>query len=287
MIEWEHRWLSIRRQCELLGLNRSTLYYQGVGETEENLKLMRLIDEQYLRRPYFGSRRMTLWLNSHGKEVNRKRVQRLMRLMNLEAVYPKPKLSQGAEDHKIYPYLLRNLEIWRPDQVWATDITYVPMAYGFMYLMAILDMHSRFVVSWRISNSLESSFCVEALEEALEQRQPEIFNSDQGVQFTSTAFTSRLEDRGVAISMDGRGRVFDNILVERLWRTVKYEELYLKEYETVQRLRQGLREYFDFYCYERFHQSLGNRTPWDVYKEVLSKKEQRQREKNRQVGGLK
>jgi putative transposase len=185
LVDWDHERLSIRRQCELLGLNRSTLYHCGVGETEENLKLMRLIDEQYLRTPFYGSRRMTTWLISQGHTVNRKRVQRLMRLMGLEAVYAKPKLSQGGAGHKIYPYLLRNLEISRPDQVWATDITYVPMACGFMYLMAILDWHSRFVLSWRLSNSLEGGFCLEALDEALERRQPEIFNSDQGVQFTS------------------------------------------------------------------------------------------------------
>jgi putative transposase len=253
----------------------------GVGESEENLELMRLIDERYLRHPYLGSRRMAVWLNSAGYDVNRKRVQRLMRKMGLEAVYPKPKLSAGGAGHKIYPYLLRNLKISRPDQVWATDITYVPLARGFMYLMAILDLYSRFVLSWRISNSLEGSFCVEALEEALEWRRPEIFNSDQGVQFTSHAFTSHLEECGVAISMDGKGRVFDNILVERLWRTLKYEELYLKEYETVPQLRRGLGEYLDFYCFGRFHQSLDYRTPWDVYKEGLTQSEQRRLKKIR------
>ncbi len=253
-----------------------------MGESEDNLKLMRLIDEQYLRRPFFGSRRMTVWLVKKKKyDVNRKRVQRLMRTMNLEAVYPKPKLSLGGRRHKIYPYLLRNLKVLRPDQVWATDITYVPMACGFMYLVAILDWYSRFVVAWRLSNTLEGSFCVEALEEALSWRRPEIFNSDQGVQFTSTVFTSRLEDRGVAISMDGRGRVFDNIFVERLWRSVKYEDIYLKQYETVPQLRRGLGQYMDFYCYERFHQSLDDRAPWDVYKEALTQKEQRRLKKIR------
>jgi putative transposase len=242
---------------------------------------MRLIDEQYLLRPFFGSRRMTLWLVKKKYNVNRKRVQRLMRTMNLEAVYPKPKLSLGGQRHKIYPYLLRNLKVLRPDQVWATDITYVPMASGFMYLVAILDWYSRFVLAWRLSNSLEGSFCVEALEEALSWRRPEIFNSDQGVQFTSTVFTSRLEDRGVAISMDGRGRVFDNIFVERLWRTVKYEDIYLKQYETVPQLRRGLGEYMDFYCYERFHQSLDYQTPWDVYQEALTQQEQRRLKKTR------
>lgn len=272
---WDHEGLSIRRQCELLGLSRSTLYYQGVPETAENLELMRLIDEQYLKRPYYGSRRMTLWLVSLNYRVNRKRVQRLMRRMGLEAVYPKPKLSQGG-GHKIYPYLLRDLTVVRPNQVWATDITYVPMAYGFMYLTVILDWYSRFLLSWGLSNSLEAGFCVEALDAALSVQQPEIFNSDQGVQFTSHVFTSRLEDRGVAISMDGRGRVFDNIFVERFWRTVKYEDLYLKDYETVAQLRRGLEEYLGFYCYERPHQSLGNRTPWQLYKEGLTGKERQQ-----------
>jgi putative transposase len=287
MVQWDHEELSIRRQCELLGLNRATLYYRGVGESEENLELMRLIDEQYLRTPFFGSRSMTTWLRRQGNDVNRKRIQRLMRLMGLEAIYPKPRLSQRGGDHQIYPYLLRNVKIVRPNQVWSTDITYIPMAHGFMYLVAILDWYSRFVLSWRLSNSLESTFCVEALEEALSWQQPEIFNSDQGVQFTSGAFTSVLEEASVAISMDGRGRVFDNIFVERLWRTVKYEDIYLKDYESVPALRRGLGEYFDFYCYARFHQSLENRTPWEVYADTLSRQEQRLREKNHQVADVK
>ena len=237
---------------------------------------MRLIDEQYLRTPFYGSRRMTVWLvRQKNCDVNRKRVRRLMRIMGLEALYAKPKLSLGGQGHKIYPYLLRNLAVLRPDQVWATDITYIPMACGFMYLVAILDWYSRFVLAWRLSNTLEGAFCVEALEEALSWRRPEIFNSDQGVQFTSAAFTSRLEDCGVAISMDGRGRVFDNIFIERLWRTVKHEDIYLKHYETVPQLRRGLGEYLSFYCYERYHQSLGYHTPWDVYQEGLTRTEQR------------
>jgi len=287
LVEWDQDDLSIRRQCELLGLNRSTLYYRGVGESEENLELMRLIDEQYLRTPFLGSRRMTVWLESKGYQVNRKRIQRLMRIMGLEAVYPKPRTSQGGQEHRIYPYLLRNVTIDRPNQVWVADITYVPMAYGFMYLAAIMDWYSRYVVSWTLSNSLESCFCVDALEEALAWQRPAIFNSDQGAQFTSQRFTSILEDFGVAISMDGRGRVFDNIFIERLWRTIKYEYVYLNHHECVPALRSGLGEYLDFYCHERFHQSLGYRTPWDVYKEVVSKKEQRQREKNRRIGGVK
>jgi putative transposase len=278
LVEWDHECLSLRRQCELLALNRSTLYYQGVGESKENLRLMRLIDEQYLRRPIYGSRRMQDWLVSQGHAVNRKRVQRLMRTMGLVAIYPKPRLSSAAKDYKIYPYLLRNVAIVRPNQVWSTDITYIHMTHGFMYLVAIMDWYSRYVISWRLSNSLEVSFCVEALEEALAWQLPEIFNSDQGVQFTSHVFTSRLEERGVAISMDGRGRVFDNIFIERLWRTVKYEDIYLHDYSTVPDLRHGLTEYFLFYSHERRHQSLERRTPWDIYKEALSSKQRQQRE---------
>ena len=276
-MEWDHEGLSIRRQCELLGLNRSTLYYPGLGESEENLRLMRLIDEQYLSCPFYGSRRMTIWLRSLGEEVNRKRVQRLMRTMGLEAIYPKPRLSAGGKEHKVYPYLLRNVQVTRPNQVWATDITYVRLSHGFMYLVAILDWYSRYVLSWRLSNSLEETFCIEALEEALGWQRPEIFNSDQGVQFTSQAFTARLEERGVAISMDGRGRVFDNIFIERLWRTVKYEDIYLRDYASVPELRRGLTRYFEFYDYERPHQSLDNRMPWEVYQEVLSTKERKSR----------
>lgn len=277
-MEWDHDDLSVRRQCELLGLNRSTLYYHGVGEREQNLQLMRLIDEQYMRRPIFGSRRMTDCLQTQGHDVNRKRVQRLMRKMGLVAIYPKPRLSSACKEHKVYPYLLRDVAIIRPNQVWSTDITYIRMARGFMYLVAILDWYSRYVISWRLSNSLEVSFCVEVLEEALSWQRPEIFNSDQGVQFTSQVFTSRLEQRAVAISMDGRGRVFDNIFIERLWRTVKYEDIYLHDYGTVPELQRGLSDYFVFYCYERRHQSLARRTPWDVYKEVLSRKDRQQRE---------
>lgn len=261
-----------------MSLNRSTLYYQGVGETEENLELMRLIDEQYMRRPIYGSRRMRDWLESQEHQVNRKRVQRLMQKMGLVAIYPKPRLSSAAKDHKIYPYLLRNVAVVRPNQVWSTDITYIRMSQGFMYLVAIMDWYSRYVISWRLSNTMEVSFCVEALEEALAWQRPEIFNSDQGSQFTSRVFTSRLEERDVSISMDGRGRVFDNIFIERLWRTVKYEDIYLRDYGTVPELRAGLTEYFLFYGHERRHQSLERRTPWDVYKETLSKKQRQERE---------
>lgn len=274
MIEPTHDALSLRRQCELLGLARGSWYYEPAGETKQNLKLMRRIDELYLQRPYFGSRRMGDEL-----KVNRKRVQRLMRLMGLEAIYPKPRTTLRNADHKIYPYLLRNLEIKRPNQVWSTDITYIPMQGGFLYLTAVLDWYSRYVLSWRLSNSLDSTFCIEALEEALVGGQPEIFNTDQGVQFTSVAFTSRLASRGVAISMDGRGRALDNVFIERLWRTVKYEEVYLKDYEDAWQAETSLREYFDFYCHGRRHQALEKRTPAEVYG-VRRKKSRTNRERN-------
>jgi putative transposase len=207
----------------LLGLNRSSLSYEPVGETFENLRLMRLIDEQYTACPFYGSRRMTAWLVEQGEEVNRKRVQRLMRTMGLEAIYPKPRLSLAGKGHKIYPYLLRGVEVERADQVWSTDITYVPITSGFMYLAAVIDWFSRYVIAWRLSNTLDGSFCLEMLEEALRSGKPEVFNTDQGVQFTAVAFTGRLESAGVAVSMDGRGRALDNVFVERLWRTVKTE----------------------------------------------------------------
>ena len=255
----------MRRQCELLGLNRSSHYYAPASETEENLSIMRLIDAEYLRHPFYGTRKMTAYLHRQGYRVNRKRVQRLMRLMGLEAVYPKPKASQAHAEHRVYPYLLRGATITTPGQVWSTDITYVPMHKGFMYLVAIIDWLSRYVVSWRLSNTLDGRFCVEALEEALSASQPEIFNTDQGCQFTSAAFTSVLERAGVRISMDGRGRCLDNIFVERLWRTVKYEDVYLKDYTDGQALETGLGEYFVFYNHERFHQSLNYHTPAQVH----------------------
>jgi putative transposase len=258
--------LSVRRQCELLGLNRSTWYYEPVPDSAANLALMRRIDEQYLRRPYFGSRRMTEWLRQEGESVNRKRVQRLMRAMGLEAIYPKPRTTIGGAGHKIYPYLLRNVTVERPNQVWSADITYVPLRCGFLYLTAILDWYSRYVLAWRLSNSLDGDFCLEALDEALSRTRPEIFNSDQGVQFTSREFTGRLESAAVAISMDGRGRALDNVFVERLWRSVKYEEVYLRDYATGAECYAGLSAYLTFYCKERQHQALGYRTPAAVYR---------------------
>jgi putative transposase len=251
----------------LLGLCRSSLYYEPAAEAAENLRLMGLIDQEYTAHPFLGSRRLTQWLIEQGEEVNRKRVQRLMRVMGLEAIYPKPKLSAAGRGHRIYPYLLRNVSIRKPDQVWSTDITYVPLARGFMYLAAIIDWHSRYVIAWRLSNTLDGSFCLEMLEEALSGGRPEVFNTDQGVQFTAAAWTGRLESAGVAVSMDGRGRCLDNVFVERLWRSVKYEDVYLHRYEAVPQLAGGLRRYFGYYNEERLHQSLGYRTPGGVYRQ--------------------
>jgi putative transposase len=227
---------------------------------------MRLIDRQYTAYPFYGSRRMTVWLQGAGHAVNRKRVQRLMRLMGLEAVYPKPKLSRAGRGHKIYPYLLRDMTIERPDQVWSTDITYVPLACGFMYLAAVIDWYSRYVIAWRLSNTLDGAFCLDMLDEALRLGKPAVFNTDQGVQFTAEAFTGRLLSAGVAVSMDGRGRCLDNVFVERLWRSVKYEDIYLHGYETVPQLRQGLERYFPFYNEQRMHQALDYQTPAAVYR---------------------
>jgi putative transposase len=266
LVEVDHPELSVRSQCELLGLNRSTFYYEPTGAAPENLRLMRRIDELYTAYPFYGSRRMTEWLTRHGEEVNRKRVQRLMRVMGLEAIYPKPRLSVAGRGHKIYPYLLRGVKIERPDQVWSTDITYVPMPSGFMYLAAVIDWYSRYVIAWRLSNTLDGGFCLEMLEEALRSGCPEVFNTDQGAQFTAEAFTGRLLSAGVAVSMDGRGRALDNVFVERLWRTVKYEDIYIRCYETVAELLRGLMRYFAFYNQERLHQSLGYETPAVVYR---------------------
>lgn len=257
--------MSLRRQCELLGLERSSLHYAAAGESAENLHLMRLLDEQYTAAPFYGIRRMTAWLRSQGHRVNHKRVSRLLRQMGLEAIYPGPKLSQGGENARRYPYLLQGVRTERPNQVWSTDITYIRLKQGFVYLAAVMDWFSRYVLSWGLSITLEAGFCLEALEAALEQGRPEIFNSDQGVQFTCGDFTGRLEQAQIRISQDGRGRALDNVFVERLWRSVKYEEVYLKDYGTVGEARQGLGNYFAFYNHERLHQSLGYRTPAAVY----------------------
>jgi putative transposase len=256
----------VRRQCELLGVNRSGLYYEPAAESEANLRLMRMIDEQYLRTPFYGSRRMAAHLAARGEPVCRKRVQRLMRIMGLEAIYPRPRTTTRSPDHKIYPYLLRDVTIDRCDQVWSTDVTYLPLEGGYMFLAAVIDWHSRFVLSWRLSNTLDGRFCPEALEAALGGGRPEIFNTDQGSQFTARAFTGRLEEAEVAVSMDGRGRALDNVFIERLWRSLKYEEVYLKAYRNVREMEYGLEGWFRFYNHERPHQGLGYRTPAEVYR---------------------
>jgi len=255
---------SISHQAELLGISRSSIYYAPVVD-EYDLLLKRLLDEQYTQMPFYGSRRMTALLKRSGHDVNRKHVQRLMREMGIEAIYPKPDLSKPHPGHKIYPYLLRDVGIDRKDQVWASDITYIPLARGFMYLVAIIDWWSRYVLAWQLSTSMEASFCVNALDMALKFGAPEIFNTDQGSQFTSDAFTGTLKNSDIAISMDGRGRCMDNIFTERLWRTVKYENVYLMHYETVPEGVKGINTYFDFYNNERLHQSLGYKTPAEVY----------------------
>jgi len=270
MIEPNHRELSIGRQCELLRLPRSSYYRCQVveqGESTENLELMTLIDEEYTRRPFYGSRKMRDYLCRKGHKVNRKRVQRLMRLIGLRSVAPSPNTSKPAKAHKVYPYLLRNVDVTRPNQVWATDLTYIRLRGGFVYLVAIMDWYSRKVLSWELSSSMDSDFCVSALERALRlYPAPEIFNSAQGSQFTSQAFTTVLKQHEVKISMDGKGRCMDNIFVERLWRSVKYEDIYLKDYANVEELRKGLKRYFHFYNEERPHQSFGGATPIEVYR---------------------
>lgn len=270
MIDANHPKLSIARQCNLINLSRASYYRRSTedicSESPENLALMALIDEEYMRHPFYGSRQMRSYLRRKGHDVNRKRVQRLMRLMGLVSVAPKPNTSKKNKAHKVYPYLLKELVIERPNQVWCTDITYVRMQGGFVYLVAIMDWYSRKVLSWEISNSMDDDFCVSALERAIRLHgAPEIFNTDQGSQFTSKAFTDVLKSHEIQISMDGKGRWMDNVFIERLWRSVKYEDIYLKEYRTVLALRDGLKVYFEFYNNERPHQSFGIYTPSEVY----------------------
>ncbi len=254
-MDHSHPEISVRRQCRLLGVNRAGLYYEPKEESQQNLQLMRLLDEQYTRTPFYGSRKMTAWLATKGFAVNRKRVSRLMERMGIEAVYPKPRLSRPGEHHKVYPYLLGGVEVSRVNQVWSTDITYIRMAQGFVYLVAVMDWFSRYVLSWALSLTMELEFCIKALHGALRRGRPDIFNSDQGAQFTSERFTGELTGRESAISMDGRGRCMDNIFIERLWRSLKYEEVYLKEYGSVAEARAGIEGWFRFYNHERLHQS--------------------------------
>lgn len=275
MIEPLHKKLSVSRQCELLNLARSGYYRKDrqIGETEYNLELMRLLDEEYTRRPFYGSRKLRKYLNDQGYKVNRKRVQRLMKVMGIQSVAPGPNTSKPAPQHKVYPYLLRDIEITRANQAWCTDITYIRLKGGFVYLVAIMDWYSRKVLSWEVSSTMDDSFCVSALERALRlYPKPEIFNSDQGSQFTGKAFTSVLKDADIKISMDGKGRCMDNIFIERLWRSVKYEEIYLNDYESVDQLRRALGKYFYFYNEERPHQHFDYQTPMAVYQESIAMK---------------
>ena len=257
MVDREHPGLSTVRQCALLGISRSSVYHRPRAPSQKDLALMKQIDQQYLATPFYGSRRMKVWLGRQGHWVNRKRVQRLMRTLGLQVIYRRPRTSKPAPGHKVYPYLLGGMEITGPNQVWAADITYIPMARGFLYLVAIMDWYSRYVVAWRLSNTLDADFCVETLEEALGKGKPEVFNTDQGSQFTSEGFTGLLEEHGVSISMDGKGRYTDNIFVERLWRTVKYEEVYLKAYSNGRGGQGGARGLLPLLQYPKAPPSLG------------------------------
>lgn len=265
MIELRHDKITMSRQCDLIGLCRASYYYESVRDDSYNQLIMNLIDEQFTKTPFYGVPRITECLRIKGHEVNHKRIRRLMRKMGLEAIYPKKKLSTAHPDHKKYPYLLRDVVIDHTDQVWSVDITYIRLQHGFVYLCAVMDWHSRYVMAWDISITMDAAFCTRTLEKALTISKPEIFNSDQGSQFTSADFTGILEREGIRISMDGRGRVFDNIFVERLWRTVKYEEVYLHNYLTVSEARRSLNKYFLFYDTERIHKSLGYKTPYEIY----------------------
>lgn len=266
MIESDHSGLSIRRQCELINLSRSGYYREEAGESEENLTLMRLIDEEYTKHPFYGTRKMVKYLSQCEHKVNRKHVQRLMRLMGLASIAPRKRTTVPVKGHKIYPYLLRGLTINQPDQVWCSDITYIRMKHGFVYLTAVMDWYSRYVLSWEVSVTMDDGFCVSALERALRRHgRPYMFNTDQGSQYTGAAFTGVLQGHGIQISMDGKGRAMDNIMIERLWRTVKCEEVYIKDYDTVEDLVNALRIFFDFYNNERQHATLGYRTPAEMY----------------------
>ena len=265
MVDPQDARFSLRHQCALLDLNRSSLYYHPQGESAENLLLMNLLDEQYTKTPFYGVLRMTAYLRSVGHGVNAKRVRRLLRTMGLETVYQRPDTSRANPEHRVYPYLLRGLNIERRDQVWSTDITYVRLRGGFVYLTAVIDWYSRYVLGWALSTTLDADFCIETTAKILENGRCEIFNTDQGAQFTTPRFVQPLLDKDIKVSMDGRGRALDNIFVERLWRTVKYEYVYLQEIQTVQEARSGFRDYFRFYNHERLHQSLDYRTPAQVY----------------------
>jgi putative transposase len=278
MVERPGKDLPVRRQCTLLNLARSGVYRPKPVPAADDLALMRRIDALHLELPFYGSRRMMFELNKEGRGVNRKRVRRLMRVMGIEALVPRPGTSKAAPGHRIYPYLLRGLAITEPNHVWASDITYIPMAHGFLYLVAIIDWASRAVLAWRLSNTIDSGFCVEALEEALARHgKPRIFNTDQGAQFTSAAFTGKLETAGVAISMDGRGRFMDNIFIERLWRSIKYEEVHLKAYADGREARAGIGSWMTLYNFRRPHQAMNNQMPMAAWRAGMDKIEAAQR----------
>jgi putative transposase len=269
MIDVKHSRLSLVRQCELVSIARSSYYYQSKSESEFNLELMRLIDAQYLKTPWYGSRQMSRHLRRQGHWVNRKRIRRLMRKMGLVAVAPAPNTSRRHPQHKVYPYLLRGMAITQPDQVWCADVTYLPMAHGFLYLVAIMDWHSRRVLSWQLSNTLDADFCVAALEEAIERYGcPAIFNTDQGSQFTSTAWIKELKTNGIGISMDGKGRWMDNVFIERLWRSLKYECVYLNAFDNMKEAKEKLNTWINYYNHERPHSSLNDQTPNEVYEGI-------------------
>lgn len=271
MIDPTSTTLSLREQCQLLGISRSGYYHKPASESEYNLMLMSLIDAEYTRKPYYGSPRLTAYLETQGHVVNIKRTKRLMKLMGIEAIYQKPRLSQANSEHKIYPYLLKDLTIDRPNLVWCSDITYIRMVGGFMYLVAIMDWYSRYVLSWELSNTLDSYFCVSALKNALLNHVPTYSNTDRGSQFTSHDYINTLSGHDIKISMDGKGRCMDNIMIERLWRSLKYEDIYINHYETVSDLQKGVSSYFDIYNHDRLHQSLGYKTPFQVFNEGLDK----------------
>ena len=265
MIDLGSKTMSIREQCQLFGINRSSFYYTPVQESMETIGMMHLLDAEHTKHPFYGVLKMTEHLRSKGFDVGKDRVRTLLRKMGLYAIYPKPNFSKRNQEHKIYPYLLRGLRIIKPNQVWCADITYIRLLHGFAYLVAIMDWYSRYVLSWQLSNTLDSDFCILALEEAFRYGKPDIFNSDQGTQFTSLLFTARLLAKEIAISMDSRGSFYNNIFVERLWRSVKYEDIYIKGYETIPETSSGLSQYFPFYNNERYHQSLNNKAPVYFY----------------------
>lgn len=265
-MDFEHDKISVKRQCKLLGISRSTVYYKPRPDRKDDTLLMNEIDKIYTELPYYGSRKIAKELTRQLKrQINRKRVQRLMERMGIEAIYSKPRTTIACKEHKKYPYLLRDIEITKKNHVWSTDITYIPLAKGFAYLVAVMDWHSKYVLSWRLSNTMDASFCIEALEEALGKDRPEIFNTDQGSQFTCQEFLAPLIAKGISISMDGKGRALDNIFVERLWRSVKYEDVYLKGYQTIEEARRGLAAYFKLYNERRLHETLGYQTPEEVH----------------------